>query len=164
MPGKSEEYDAEERRGIMDISGRVSDLLEEVKEMNRTIRGHNGYMGMVTQIALIDKAVQDLTGSVNTITTALKGFEKGLTDTNERLQAVQSSLDQLNETGCAFGREAHSPEKSQAAAEKTEARLLKQTITWEWAREKLLVPVLVAVILTIVYNLPKIAAILNSVR
>jgi len=95
----------------------TQELISEVKELTRTLRGHNGTPGLLTEFALYRKDVQDLTKKV----------------------------DDLNTNGCNFMLKAGDKYPKQSY-EKIESSIEKQAPTFKWLTEKFAVPIIVALI------------------
>jgi septation ring formation regulator EzrA len=118
------------------------ELNENVKELTRTLRGHNGTPGVVSEIIQMRA---DLKNAIEKIGT-------------------------MNEEGCRYGRnrlnnldmnqvvEMVKEETSKAKKETSDA------ITWKWLREKLGVPIAIAIILGIINLIPVIVRLVDSVN
>jgi len=98
---------------------RIEDLLIEVRSVIRTLRGENGYIGLVAQVAQLEERIERLTEDVQKL----------------------SGLMTIDEFGCKFGRATHLQE---------EDRISKNSVTWKWIRDNLSVPLITAVMITIV--------------
>ncbi|KPL72250.1 hypothetical protein ADN00_15650 [Ornatilinea apprima] len=105
---------------------KLNQVLDQVAELNRTIRGHNGTPGMLTQMAIMSQNLERLTEAVNNI----------------------------NQNGCNYlfrDENRHTPkEQNQQTEQKDEDKF------WAFVRDKIAAPVAVALVLGLLSNLPKI--------
>lgn len=99
------------------------ELITEIKELTRTIRGYNGTPGMFTRLELIKQSVDNLS----------------------------ETIERINERGCDYARQESYPRGGDPHLQSGKPESAeKQSITFQWLVEKLTVPVLVAVIIGII--------------
>jgi len=107
---------------------RINELIDETKELNRTLRGFNGTPGLVTQFALLSAQVGSIADDVR----------------------------HMNDNGCNYiAREKIPPKGSdptlQDSPEKSvnnvSAEIEEHAITFRWLVEKLTVPIAVAIVI-----------------
>ena len=120
----------------------IKELNENVKELTRTLRGHNGTPGVVSEIVQMRVELKNAIEKIGT----------------------------MNEEGCRYGRnrlnnldmnqvvEMVKEETSKAKKETYDA------ITWKWLREKLGVPIVIAILIGIINLIPVIIRLLDSVN
>ena len=147
----------EEQRDINVLSAQMRDVIRAVDELTRTIRGHNGYVGMVTQLALTERAVSELTITV-------KSYSDNITELNADVKNVQSTLDVINNRGCSYGQDIHagSEIKDKEVTHEIKQNGKVDAVTWAYLREKFTVPVILAIILAVLSALPKILQLLTQ--
>lgn len=102
----------------------VDELVSEVKELTRTLRGHNGYDGLLTEFRLLRQEV--------------KFF-------SERIEAVNAEVQKIHLQGCNYRQKG-----SEATLQKFDKSLEDRAFTYKWVREKLVVPIIVAVIIGLI--------------
>jgi hypothetical protein len=118
------------------------ELNENVKELTRTLRGHNGTPGVVSEIVQMRA---DLKNAIEKI---------GI----------------MNEEGCRFGRNRLTDldtDKIIEAMKEVTKKTKQETsdaITWKWLREKLGVPIVIAILLGIINLIPVIIRLLDYVE
>lgn len=107
---------------------RINELISEVKELTRTLRGFNGTPGLVTEFALLRHQVTSTVEEIKRIN------EKGC---NHHLQ---EGLD--------------SPEKKEVKEAKKDNES-NDNVTFKWFREKLLVPLILTFVISAIQMLFK---------
>jgi hypothetical protein len=92
-----------------------AELLAEVKELTRTLRGYNGNTGLLTEFALLRREVHQ----------------------------IGQEIARINAEGCHYRQKEGDINKN----------LEERAPTFKWVREKLAIPVVVAVIIALVNGL-----------
>jgi len=121
----------------------IKELNENVKELTRTLRGHNGTPGVITEITLMRSELKNAIGQIADI----------------------------NQNGCRFGRDKSHQDidvKSIIKTVRDEDSKLKDSssdaVTWKWLREKFAVPIILAIIIGVINLIPLIVKALESVK
>jgi hypothetical protein len=125
---------------------KLNEIYNTVKDLHQTIRGFNGFEGLVSQVARIEE-------KQNSIEKTLTGLD----DIKDNLNSIRTLTTVINQRGCAFGQTSgiHVPP------------LLRQensdeNVKWRELREKLFWPIVVALILACIYAIPQILHILST--
>jgi hypothetical protein len=112
---------------------RINELIEETKELNRTLRGFNGTPGLVTQVTLLSHQVGTIANEVRRMNENGCNFIA-----REKLNQKQNGGDPTLKD---------SPDKSVV---KDSAEIEEHAITFRWLIEKLTVPIAVAIVIGVI--------------
>lgn len=123
------------------------ELNENVKELTRTLRGHNGTPGMITEITLM----------------------------RSELKNAMEQIVEINQYGCRFGRDKNHQDldvkgiikavmEEETKNKETSKDNLSDVVTWKWLREKFAVPIILAIIIGVINLIPLIVKALDSVK
>lgn len=132
----------------MSDDDKLNQIYNTVKDLQQTIRGFNGYEGLVSHVARIEE-------KQNSISKSLIGLEEIKEDINQ----IRTLTDVINHRGCAFG---------QSSGVHTPTQPIKQgqdnddNVKWKELREKLFWPIVVALVISVIHAIPDILAALSN--
>jgi len=127
---------------------KLTEIYNTVKDLQQTIRGFNGFEGLISQVARIEEKQNNIERSLTVVE-----------EIKNNLRSITTLIEVINARGCAFGQSSgvHVPTQPVNKLDASD-----ESVKWREIRERLFWPILVSLIMLVIYALPKIVQILQS--